>query len=579
MTLFNTIFASASSKNAEKVFLTKNPSAFGVSASLAGVPVSERTSFQVSQYYACLSNISEDLGKIPFGVFRILKEGGKQFLPDDPVTKLLNQSPNDDMTAMTFKQVVSMWAIGWGNGYAEIVRNGAGTPVALIPIHPTRVIIVRDSDGDIKYQIFGSFEECVMTQASSPNVVLDSEDILHIIGRHSPDGLCGISVATDAKTSLGTVLATQDFGATFFGNNTVVGGILTHPETLSDTAKQNLTKSIENRFRGTSNSFKSMILEEGLKWENVSVPPTDAQFIESREFQVADIARWFRMPLSKLQSGDAKAKSVEQENINYTQDTLMPWAVRWEEEVDRKLLNNSTRKKSKYKLRELLRGDTKAQSEFSRTMVTNGIMTLNEVRETMDLNPLESDKGDENFMQLAMTTVDNIVNTEVDDAKAQGAANDPEPADMEQDNQPNQPTDPTGEEEGTETEEEQASSFYPIIESVCNLLDDKNTKALVRAREKVAKKVKGFNLYEWAADFYVKQKADAVSRVLPIAETFMNAVGVKDKARVRKIFMSAIICHYDDKEDDPLVMNSCSLADSIYSVFINVEKSKGKIDG
>lgn len=377
--------------------------------SSAGVNVNESNSMSLSAYYACIRNISEDIAKLPFRVYQWLGEKDKVRATNHPVYRLLMVAPNRQMTPIVFKQTMSAHACGWGNGYAEIQRDGANMPIALWPIHPSRVTPRLDGD-EIVYDVAVGPERLKMWPARSAGfkpVTLMQDEMFHIQGLGS-NGICGFSPAALGKESIGAALAAQDFTGGFFGNGTTIGGILSHPGQLSKPAQERLIESVEQRHKGSDKAFRPMVLEEGMKWDSTAIPPKDAQFLELRQFQVLDIARWFRMPPHKIQSMEAATFSnIEHQSIEYVIDCLQPWITRWEEEANRKLLGDSQSYQSKFSVQALMRGDAKSRAEFYRVMMNIGAMSINEVRTLEDMNGI-GDDGDKYFMQLNMTTVDRI---------------------------------------------------------------------------------------------------------------------------------------------------------------------------
>lgn len=253
----------------------------------AGVLMTPQAALSLAIYYACLRNISEDVGKLPLLTYRRLQPRGKERAPRHAAYAVLHDAPNPDMTAMTFREVLTHWALAWGNGYAEIVRNRRGTRLALYPIHPSRVQVRRDEEGDLVYDIYGSGPPVL--QNDHPWAVrLPQRDVLHLKGL-GPEGYSGYSVAQLAAESLALTQNAERFGTAFFQNGAFFSGVLTHPGRLSDEAMEHLRTSWQERYQGPDNAGKPAILEEGLTWHPLSIPPEQAQFIESRQFQVKEV--------------------------------------------------------------------------------------------------------------------------------------------------------------------------------------------------------------------------------------------------------------------------------------------------
>lgn len=376
-----------------------------VQRTLAGVFASPTTSMKISAYYAAIRNISEDIGKLPIRVSDVTRDGVKTEPENATIVRLLTRRPNGDMTAMTFKETLTAHALGWGNGYAQIRRDMLGRPVELIPIHPQRVIVeCLPGTDQIVYQVMLGEK---LNGGLTERVTLMPQDVFHLKGPGG-DGYVGYSIVKFASESLGAAIAAQQFGSAFFGNNSHLGGYLEHPNTLSEEAQNRLVSNLEKNHRGSEKAFRISVLEEGMKWHNTTIPPREAQFIEVREFQVTEIARWFRIPPHKI--GDltrSTFSNVVEQNIDYINDTLMPWIVRWEEEIAVKLIQ-TPRRIAKFQVQALLRGDSKSRSEYYRTMFQMGTITPNEIRLLEDMNPAAEEGADKLYMQSAMATIDQI---------------------------------------------------------------------------------------------------------------------------------------------------------------------------
>lgn len=361
----------------------------------AGIAVGPVTAMTLPIYYACLRNISEDVGKLPLHTYRRMARGKRRAL-DHPAYALLHDAPNPDMSAMTFRETLTHHALAWGNGYAEIVWTPANEVAALWPIHPSRVQVRRDDEGLLVYDVYGS--ELTLPGSLGRSVQrLRQENVLHIKGLGA-EGYEGYSVLRLAAESLGMTLAAQTFGSAFFGNGTTIGAILTHPNTLSEKAVQRLRESWQTIYGGPSNAMKMAILEEGMKYERLGIPPEEAQFLETRQFQVEEICRWFRMPKSKIHDlTDSTYSNMEQQNLEYVPDTLMPWLVRWEQELKRKLFAEEPEVFAEHAVQGLLRGDQAARASFYKDLFGVGAISPNDIREFENMNSI-GPQGDTYFV-------------------------------------------------------------------------------------------------------------------------------------------------------------------------------------
>lgn len=378
----------------------RHPSAWLVSWALggrthAGIDVSPASAMTLPAYYAALRAISEDIGKLPLITYERLDPRGKRRAIEHPLYALLHDSPNEWMSACTWRESLTHYALSWGNGYAEIIRD-RGEVVALgRPIHPSRVALRFDENGHLLYEIHtGELHVRGPLPLDQPTtLVLPQRDVLHLRGLG--DGLLGYSVAQMAAESLGLSLAAQQFGAKFFGNGTHTGGIFTHPQTLSDTAQQHLRESLDRYRVGGDDALKVLLLEEGMTYERATIPPEDAQFLQTREFQVVEIARWFRIPPHKIaELTHATFSNIEHQGLEYVVDTLQPWLVRWEQELKRKLFADDPDYFAEHQVLGLLRGDQQARSNYYRTLFYIGAISPNDIRELENQNPIVDGDGD-----------------------------------------------------------------------------------------------------------------------------------------------------------------------------------------
>lgn len=365
----------------------------------AGMAINPDSAMTLAAYYACVRNISEDVAKLPLLTYRRLTPRGKERAPEHPAYALLHDAPNADMTAMTFREVLTHHAVAWGNGYAEIVFDGRGVIRALSPIHPSRVVLRRNEQGELVYDVYGS--GAILHGATGQPyqaVRLRQEQMLHIKGL-GVDGYEGYSVVRLAAESLGLTLAAQTFGAGFFGNGTHMSGVLEHPQKLSDTAMQHLRESWTEVYGGPENAGKPAILEEGMKWQRLGIPPEDAQFLETRLFQTREVCRWFRMPPHKVQDlADAHFTNIEQQNLEYIPDTLMPWCVRWEQELKRKVFADDAEHFAEHLLLGLLRGDQASRGAYYKARFEMGTLSPDDIRELENENELPEGLGKHFFI-------------------------------------------------------------------------------------------------------------------------------------------------------------------------------------
>lgn len=366
------------------------------SQSTAGEDVTEYTALNYSAVYNAISLISGTLASLPLHL--IQRMGKRKALASaHPLYSIFHDAANPYMTAMSVRECLVSHVLAWGNGYAEIVRNGQGDVVEIWPITPNRVT-PRFVDGVLVYDIAVSGEMVRLTR----------DKVLHIPGLGF-DGFVGYSVVSLARQSIGLGMAMESFGSRYFGSGTHPGVIISHPGKLSDTAHKNLRESLAASYSGLGNAHRLMLMEEGMKLEKLGVPPNDSQFLESRQFQIPEIARWFNLPPHKLKDlTKSSFSNIESEQASFVTDSLLPWGVRLEQNYNMQLLTPSERMQGlyfKHIFEGLLRGNAKDRAEFYRTMFGIGAMSINEIREKEDLDPV--DGGDVHLVPLNMTTLEN----------------------------------------------------------------------------------------------------------------------------------------------------------------------------
>jgi len=367
---------------------------FGGAESAAGIRVNAENALQVSAVYACVRVISETLATLPVGIFEHTADGGNKPAPGHPAWALLKGMPNPEMTPLEFKEMLTAHTALRGNSFAQIIHDGAMRPRQLWPLHPDRVSIRRDG-GELFY-------EYRPTQGATQ--VFPASEILHLRGLMS-DGVWGMNPIAVARETFGAAIATQGYGARFFANDAAPGGVLEHPNSLSDKAHDNLRKSWEDNHKGFLNGRRPAILEEGMKWTTLSIKPEEAQFLETRKFQVQDIARIFRVPPHLIQDLERSTFSnVEQQSIDFVTHTMLGWVSRWEQALSAKLLTEAERERFffKFNLNALLRGDVAARFTAYAVGRQWGWLSANDVRRLEDLNPLPSEVGDVYLSPLNM---------------------------------------------------------------------------------------------------------------------------------------------------------------------------------
>lgn len=358
----------------------------------SGKPVNERTAMQTTAVYACVRILAEAVASLPLHVYEYQDDGGKKLVHDHPLYYLLHDEPNPEMTSFVFRETLMSHLLIWGNAYAQIIRDGAGRVLGLYPLLPDKMEVQRDDKGNIYYVYSRNSDENPMFKEYG-NIKLKAEDVLHIPGLGF-DGLIGYSPIAMAKNAVGMTLACEEYGASFFANGANPGGVLEHPGILKDPSK--VRESWNSVYRGVSNAHKIAVLEEGMKYQQIGIPPEEAQFLETRKFQINEIARLYRIPPHMVGDLDKSSFSnIEQQSLEFVKYTLDPWVIRWEQSLQRSLLLPGEKGKYFIKLNVdgLLRGDYQSRMNGYAVGRQNGWFSANDIREMENMNPIPDEEG------------------------------------------------------------------------------------------------------------------------------------------------------------------------------------------
>lgn len=358
----------------------------------SGKPVNEQTAMQTTAVYACVRILAEAIASLPLHVYEYQEDGGKQMVHDHPLYYLLHDEPNPEMTSFVFRETLMSHLLIWGNAYAQIIRDGSGRVLGLYPLLPNKMDVQRDDRGNL-YYVYSRNSDENPTFKEYGDIRLKAEDVLHIPGLGF-DGLIGYSPIAMAKNAVGMTLACEEYGASFFANGANPGGVLEHPGVLKDPSK--VRESWNSVYRGVNNAHKIAVLEEGMKYQQIGIPPEEAQFLETRKFQINEIARLYRIPPHMV--GDLEKSSfsnIEQQSLEFVKYTLDPWVIRWEQSLQRALLLPGEKGKYFIKLNVdgLLRGDYQSRMNGYAVGRQNGWLSANDIREMENLNPIPDEEG------------------------------------------------------------------------------------------------------------------------------------------------------------------------------------------
>lgn len=359
-------------------------SLWGGSPTPAGVDINEATAMNIGAVFNACAVISDAVKVLPCFVYERTATGRQQ-ARQHPAFKLLHDRPNPEMSPSRFKKLLTQWALQWGSGPAEIERDANGTPVNLWPVHPSRrAKLPRD----------GGYVHRISNGDGSVTELAD-HDVFEVFG-YSNDGIYGLAIVQQARRSLGLTVAAEDYGAKFFAKDAAPNVVITHPKQMTDQAQKRLRESWLKLHGKNAVGEGVAVLEEGTDIKRFDMPNGDAQFLETRQFQIVEIARWFNLPPHKLKDlGRATWANIEQMSIEYVGDSIMPWLVDFEEEADRKLIRESDRRRyfCEFNVDALLRADSSSRAATLQIQRQNGVISANEWRAKENLNNI-GDKGD-----------------------------------------------------------------------------------------------------------------------------------------------------------------------------------------
>lgn len=369
-----------------------------------GALINERTALELTPVSAAIKIISESIASLPFCVYKRGKEGAKERAYQHPLYSILHDSPNPYFTSFTFWETVVSHMLLWGNAYAEIEWDPSGQVKALWLLRPDLTRPIVDDKGSLYYQ----------TVIRGNTIQLPYYRVLHIYGLGF-DGLMGYSPIRLYREAIGLAKATEKYGAVYFGNGAKPGGVLEHPSNLTEPAQERLKAGWNEMHQGLDNAHRIAILEEGLTYKQIGLPPEDSQFLETRKFQIAEVSRIYRVPLHMLGELDRSTNNnIEHQSIEFLTYTLNSWLVRIEQSCGLKLMTQKERTKyyCEHIVDSLLRGDIKTRYEAYQIGRQNGWLSANDIRKKENENPIPKEEGGDSYMvNTAMQPISNLLNT------------------------------------------------------------------------------------------------------------------------------------------------------------------------
>jgi HK97 family phage portal protein len=377
-----------------------NPSLWNLygSQSMSGENVTEQTALTYSAIWNAVTLISGTIGSLPCNLMQSIGKN-KKIRYDETLHRIMHDQWNPYMTAKVGRQTITAHVLTWGNGYAEKVFNQVGDIIELWPITPDRMVDIIMQNGELFYAI----------KIGSETRYLPRKNILHLYGLGA-DGFSGYSIVGMARKSIGLGMAMETFGSNLFSQGINPGAIVTVNKLPKDDSA--LRTALSESYSGLGKTHRLMLLEDGMKWEKVGIPADDSQFLESRQCHIAEIARWFNLPPHKLKDlSKSSFNNIEQEQISFVTDSILPWLVDFEQEYNLQLLTDRQRyqenKYFKHPVEGLLRADSKSRAEYYQLMKRNGFMTINEIREKEDLNPNSDPLADELWTEMNLQPIKN----------------------------------------------------------------------------------------------------------------------------------------------------------------------------
>lgn len=361
----------------------------------SGEVVNERSAMQIATVYACVRLLAETVAGLPLHLFRDIGNNAKEKASGHPLYKLLYRQPNPEMTSFSFRETLMTHLLLWGNAYAQIIRDGRNNILALYPLLPEYMETDRDDKGRIYYIYHAYTDE--KPGKKNQDIYFRYDEVFHVPGLGF-NGLIGFSPIAMMKNALGTTLAVEKYGSAFFKNGAQPSGVLEHPGILKNPDK--ISQHWSDVYGGANNAHKVAVLEEGMKYTAISLPPEDSQFLSTREFGVNEICRIFRVPPHMVQDlSHSTFSNIEHQSIDFVVHTLTPWLVRFEQSITKDLLLPDEQDKyyAKFNVDGLLRGDYQSRMQGYATGISNGFLCPNDIRTLEQMDRIPAEKGGDSY--------------------------------------------------------------------------------------------------------------------------------------------------------------------------------------
>ncbi len=354
---------------------------------------------KIAAVYRCVTLIATSIATLPWQIRKPDGAGNSAIVHGNAIEKLLNKAPNPEMTAFAFKSTFIQHKLLYGNASAEIQQNNRGQVIALWPIAPDRVDPVRAANGDLLYRI---------AQARGGVVELDPFDVFYVPGL-AWDGVRGYSILEVAMQSLGGAYAMDRFAGGFFGKGMQPGGVIEVPPgvILDEPGMKRLREELEQKHQGWSNAGRTIILDQGMKFVPTTNDPQQSQFLDTRKFSVLDVCRWFGVPPYLAFASDEEPRAnVEAQSREFLMYGLKPHIIALEQEADRKLFFGFRGPlETRMDVNEFKRGDMKTTGEMITVGRSTGLLSINEGRKIIGMEPISGPEGDVRHMQVQVQPI------------------------------------------------------------------------------------------------------------------------------------------------------------------------------
>lgn len=518
---------------------------------LANVTVTPENAFTLAAYWCAVRAISEDIAKLPVRMFTVDKEGKKKPIYNNALLNVLTKGFNDELDSMTGIQTLVQWLLTWQNAYVEIARNSAGQMQWYL-IHPSRVQPHRDNETQRLYYDVESSTELDRSAKKTRVIRMEEDEIMHLKGAIG-NGVVGYNLAEVAGQSLGISIAAQNFTSSFFGNNLSIGATLETPRALDADVKEAIRKEWTKKFSGSSKAGDVAILDRDFKFNRIQMASTDAELIKTREFQISEVARWFRIPPHKIMElKGAKFNNVEQQNIEYVTDCLGPWIKRLETQFKFKF-HRSDNTIIDIDEKALLRGDQAARTQYYKEMYLMSAITPKQIAFQEGLPHEEA--SDKYYQQLNIQSVELADESQKLDNEAKTKAlEDPEPEPIpepqpgkepEENNQPEPPQEEETEQQSNGLAPEACLAYYmPVMSKSIELLIQKESRAHESANKK-----QGYALTEHLNKFYSKFEQEMSDKLQVHIDYLCGIFGKQSLGNEQTLNMAKSICNMDKSGD------------------------------